>query len=280
MKHKILFAAIFVLAVIAKVHAAVPDLQFSPEASLATVVEVMPGNLYQIPWLGEVHAKRMEKPIEDNTMPSTREVFERWCKAKGANILQPRRNNCVPLNGGYLGCAVGELLRFGESDIKVGLRQLAKNNNSAFQSGWRNASWIISNNVVGAILFNSKEKSIVGELQRCVRSDNSIVAAMIYASIDSSDYLLFLTDERLSEISGIGKQSKIEMLEKAAEKKRAQLDALKPGDTVILKEDIASRGMVIEMPPPLAQIQWKTRFESGIKVEWVRIDELDIPPNR
>jgi len=269
----------------ANADSSIPEVQFSQDSPLPAVVESMPGSNVEVPWLEGVIVRQVSGPVDDKSMSNSREVFERWCKVKGASIVQPRQHNCAPLSGGYLGCAVGELLRFSRTDIEAGLVQLAKKNNSSLTAGWQHGSWIISNNLIGTLFFKSMEKSVVGELQRCVRADGSIVAAMIYASIDKNDDFLFLTDDRFMSISAIGKEWNQEMAERkrlADEQKvaakKAAIEALKPGDTVVRKRESWKRGMVVEVKSPLVQVQWKDDYSGKTSIEWVKLDDLDFPP--
>lgn len=270
------------ISALADTTSAVPT--FTQQTPISALIEAIPGDTIEIPWLTGVVVRRHAVNIEDNTMANIRSMFANWCTAQSASILQPREHNCALLPRGYLGCAKGELLWGSSKDIAVGLAQKAKSNNVAFQIGWPNASSLISDNLLGNILFNKKEKSIVGELQRCIKNDNQIVAAMIFASIDRNNDLLIMNNEGFSAISTIGKEQNLALAESkrlAEEQKNAArksaLEAMKPGDSVVSKQATWKKGMVIEMKPPLAQVQWEGQYSNGAITEWVKIVDLDLP---
>lgn len=121
--------------------------------------------------------------------------------------------------------------------------------------------------------------SIVGGLQRCMADRARLIGAMAFVSINGHNDLLFLDEREFGTISRRG----IELSRLAAEKKKdgiaqkkaedaAKVAMLAPGEYVVHLQK-GMRGMIVEMKPPLAQIQWERGY--GIKsVEWSRLDEL------
>lgn len=256
---------------------------FSDTSTLATLLERIPGTPAPTSWLPDAilyryDATRFDK---DKTMLEVHRVFGQWCKAKSGRIFQPRENNCTFLKNGF-GCAVGELQYPGlGSDFERGLKGAAGTSGDTVQVGWPRAAWVISDNALFNIFVNkgANQISIVGGLQRCMADRNKLVSAMAFVSIDGNNDLLFL-DERGYDL--IAKRG-AELSKQAADKKKeeivqkklqetARVAALGAGDFVInLKNGL--RGMVVEMKPPLAQIQWDKGYGSK-SVEWSRLEEL------
>lgn len=253
---------------------------FSPESTLSSLLERIPGNPVAIPWLPDATLYRYDAARfdKDKSMADAHRLFGQWCKAKFGRIFQPRENNCTFLKNS-LGCAIGELQYPGlGSNFERGFKDAA---GDSAQVGWPKASWLISENVLFNIFANkgANQVSIVGGLQRCMVERNKLLSAMAFVSIDGNNDLLFLDELGYDAIAKRG----AELSKQAADKKKeesslkkaqetARVAALNVGDYVIhLRNGL--RGMILEMKPPLAQIQWDKGY--GAKsVEWNRLDEL------
>ncbi len=263
---------------------------FSEASTLSALIERIPGASVTIPWLPEtiVHRYDSTRFDADKSMVDVHHLYGQWCKAKSGKILQPRDHNCTFLKSS-LGCAVGELQYPGlNSDFERGFKDAASASGTRVQTGWEGAAWLLSRNVVMNLLFNSKgpqQAAIVGGLQRCIDERNALVTAMAFVSIDGNHDLLFLDERgyeaiarRGAELSKLAAEKK---KEEAAQKKAqdvAKVAALGAGDIVIHLKD-RRRGMVVEMKPPLAQIQWDRGY--GTKtVEWNRLEELQPEKSR
>lgn len=279
-----LFAAVGLLAMACamadETQNAIP---FSPESSLSTLLARIPGGPVAVPWLPKVTVVRYDESLfdKDKTIPAVRDLYEQWCKARLGRILQPRDGNCTFLRNG-LGCAVGELQQPGlGTDFERGLKDAAAGSGDVAQVLWPTASWLISENVLFNIFANkgANQISIVGGLQRCMADRTRLVGAMAFVSINGNNDLLFLDEREFGMISRRG----IELSRLAAEKKKdeiaqkkaedaAKVAVLAPGEYVLHIQK-GQRGMIIEMKPPLAQIQWDRGYGSK-SVEWNRLDEL------
>ena len=256
---------------------------FSDASTLATLLERIPGTSAPTSWLPDATLYRYDAARfdQDKTMVEVHRVFGQWCKAKSGRILQPRENNCTFLKNGF-GCAVGELQYPGlGSDFERGLKDAAGASGDTVQVGWPRAAWVISDNALFNIFVNKgvNQISIVGGLQRCMADRNKLVSAMAFVSIDGNNDLLFL-DERGYDLiakrgAELSKQAANKKKEEAVQKKlkeTARVAELGAGDFVInLKNGL--RGTVVEMKPPLAQIQWDKGYGSK-SVEWNRLEEL------
>lgn len=256
---------------------------FSPESTLSTLLEQIPGSQVTVPWLPDATLiryddKRFDK---DKAMPTVRAVFEQWCKAKAGKILQPRDGNCTFLRNG-LACAVGELQQPGlGTNFERGMKDAAAGSGNSIEVTWPKASWLISENVFFNIFANkgANQVSIVGGLQRCMVERNRLLRVMAFVSIDGNNDLLFLDEQGYDAIAKRGaelsKQAADKKKEEASQKKAqdtARVAALNIGDYVIhLRNGL--RGMILEMKPPLAQIQWDKGYGAR-SVEWNRFDEL------
>ncbi|TXI77979.1 MAG: hypothetical protein E6Q42_04040 [Dechloromonas sp.] len=256
---------------------------FSETSTLATLLERIPGTLGTVSWLPDVTLHRYDAARfdKDKSMVDVHRLFGQWCKAKSGRIFQPRENNCTFLKNG-LGCAVGELQYPGlGSDFERGLKDAAGPAGETVQVGWPRAAWLISENVLFNIFANkgANQVSIVGGLQRCVADRNKLVNAMAFVSIDGNNDLLFFDDHGYAAIAKRGAELSKQVADKKKEEaaqKRAQetasVAALNAGDYVIHLKN-GQRGMIVEMKPPLAQIQWDKGY--GAKaVEWNRLEEL------
>lgn len=250
--------------------------------SISAFQDSLPGRPIFLSWLPGIKVIRMkEESFElSKAMPAIREQYEQWCKSRNGKIFQPRTNNCVSLQSG-LGCAVGELQYPGlKTDFELGLISARENSNDGVQVNWPKASWLISKNDFFNLFINksgTKQFSIVGGLQRCVGEQSTLLNAMAFVSINGNNDLVFLEPNEYESWVGRGKAFKIAKLEKEeaeAKDKRAQeieaVAALSPGKYVTHIRT-GWRGLIIEMRPPLAQIQWDKGTKS---LEWNRLDEL------
>lgn len=256
---------------------------FSAESTLSSLLERIPSSPLTVSWLPEATVVRYDDSRFDKekSMPAVRELYEQWCKAKLGKIYQPRDGNCTFLRNG-LGCAVGELQQPGlGTDFERGVKDAAAGSGDTIQVTWPKASWLASSNALFNIFVNNgaNQISIVGGLQRCMDERKKLICAMAFVSINDSNNLVFLEEagyeglsKRGSELSKAATEKK---KEEAAQKKAlvvAKTASLNPGEYVIRVQN-GQRGMVIEMKPPLAQIQWDKGY--GVKsVEWNRLDEL------
>lgn len=253
---------------------------FSETSAITNLLERVPGSPVAIPWLPDATLYRYEAARfdKDKSMVEVHRLFGQWCKAKSGRIFQPRENNCTFLKNS-LGCAVGELQYPGlGSDFERGFKDAA---GDSAQVGWPKASWLISENVLFNIFANkgANQVSIVGGLQRCMADRNKLITAMAFVSIDGNNDLLFLNEPGYGAIAKRGaelsKQAADKKKEEAAQKKAqetARVAALNMGDYVIHQKN-GLRGMVVEMKPPLVQIQWDKGYGAR-SVEWNRLDEL------
>lgn len=253
---------------------------FSPESTLSSLLERIPGNPVAIPWLPDATLYRYDAARfdKDKSMADVHRLFGQWCKAKSGRIFQPRENNCTFLKNS-LGCAVGELQYPGlGSNFERGFKDTA---GDSAQVGWPKASWLISENVLFNIFANkgANQVSIVGGLQRCMVERNKLLSAMAFISIDGNHDLLFLDEPGYDAIAKRGaelsKQAADKKKEESAQRKAqetARVAALSTGDYVIHQKN-GLRGMILEMKPPLAQIQWDKGYGTR-SVEWNRLDEL------
>ena len=254
---------------------------FEPSAPLDSFMHALPGESTMPEWLPGATLFRMsrEQFSKDTSMPRTREIFDKWCQAQNARIVQPQRDNCRPLRKG-LGCAVGELEYNGSrSPLELGLKDLAKKQDIALRIGWLDASGVVSNNTLKNFLTRTgfDEISIVGGLQRCVR-DNRLLSAMVFVSIGESMNLLLMPEDTYRNVMGIGAAIQTadgERQRAENDRKQAEFsDSLKAGDTVRQKVSLL-QGMIIEVRIPLVLVQWTSRTTYGPKVtEWVKLDEL------
>ena len=283
MKRQILAATGLLAMACAMADETQKSIPFSPESSLSTLLERIPGEPIAVSWLPNMSVVRYDESQFDQgkTMPAIRDLYEKWCKAKLGRILQPRERNCTFLRNG-LGCAVGELQQPGlGTDFERGLKDAANESGDVVQVLWPTASWLISENTMFNIFANkgANQISIVGGLQRCMADRARLIGAMAFVSINGHNDLLFLDEREFGTISRRG----IELSRLAAEKKKdgiaqkkaedaAKVAMLAPGEYVVHLQK-GMRGMIVEMKPPLAQIQWERGY--GIKsVEWSRLDEL------
>lgn len=256
---------------------------FSAESTLSSLLEKIPSSPVAVSWLPEATVVRYDDSRFDKekSMPAVRELYEQWCKAKLGKIYQPREGNCTFLRNG-LGCAVGELQQPGlGTDFERGVKDAATGSGDTVQVTWPKASWLVSSNALFNIFLNkgANQISIVGGLQRCMDERDKLITAMAFASINDSNNLIFLDEARYEGLSKRGaelsKAAAEKKKEEAAQKKAlvvAKTASLSPGEYVIRIQN-GQRGMVIEMKPPLAQIQWDKGY--GVKsVEWNRLEEL------
>lgn len=253
---------------------------FSEVSTLASLLERIPGTQVSTAWLPDATLYRYDAARfdKDKSMADVHRLFGQWCKAKSGRIFQPRENNCTFLKNG-LGCAVGELQYPGlGSNFERGFKDAA---GDSAQVGWPKASWLISENVLFNIFANkgANQVSIVGGLQRCMADRNKLVSAMAFVSIDGNNDLLFLDEPGYDAIAKRGaelsKQAADKKKEESAQKKAqesARVAALNIGDYVIHQKN-GLRGMILEMKPPLGQIQWDKGYGTR-SVEWNRLDEL------
>lgn len=255
---------------------------FPSDPPIASLIAKIPGEPIEVRWLPGVKVIRYdESRLElDKTMPAVRAAYDQWCKAKSARILQPRNGNCAPTRKGF-GCAVGELQYSGMgSDFERGLFDAARGSGDKVSVMWPKASWLISKNVLFNVFVNkgADEVAVVGGLQRCVTEQSQLLGAMAFVSINENNDLLFLNPGEYEAL----KQRGAELSKMAADKKRqeeqnqktqdaAAIAALTPGSRVLHARS-GWQGMVIEMKPPLALIQW-TKYGSK-STEWNRLDEL------
>lgn len=283
MKKKIL-AIVGLLAITAVwAEGAQDDASFSEASTLTNLLERIPGTPEPTSWLPDATLYRYDAARfdKDKSMLEVHGLFGQWCKAKSGRIFQPRENNCMFLKNA-LGCAVGELQYPGlGSDFERGFKDSAGASGDTVQVGWPKATWLISKNMLFNIFANkgANEVSIVGGLQRCMVDRNRLVRAMAFVSIDGNNDLLFLDERGYDAIAKRGaellKLAADKRKEEAAQKKiqeTSSVAALSAGDYVInLKNGL--RGMIVEMKPPLAQIQWDQGYGSK-SIEWNRLEEL------
>lgn len=284
MKKKVLAVVGLLALTIASAQDATRDAASISDAStLTTILEQIPGEPIPISWLADAVVYRYDvaRFDKDKSMLDVHRIFDQWCKARSGAIVQPRENNCALLRNG-LGCAVGELQYPGlGNDFERGLKDAAGTSGDAVQVGWPRATWVISNNALFNIFVNkgTNQISIVGGLQRCVIDRNKLVSAMAFISINGKNDLLFMDEHGYDAIAKRGaelsKQAADNKKEEVAQKKMheaARVVALGAGDYVInLKNGL--RGMIVEMKPPLAQIQWDKGYGSK-SVEWNRLEDL------
>lgn len=278
-----LFLAIFCAVVSSKGLAEEqPAISFPANPLLSALLEKIPGTPVSVPWLAGTQVIRYDDTRLDmeKTMPSIRDSYEQWCKAKAGKIVQPRNNNCAMLRKG-LGCAVGELQQSGlGTDFERGLKNAAIGSGDKVEVAWPKASWVISNNALFNIFLNqgANQISIVGGLQRCVRDRDALIGAMAFVSINDNNDLLFLLPGDYDALAGRGKELNKALAEKQQDEARqkkaqetAKIASLTPGSYVIHAKT-GWRGMVIEMKPPLAQIQWDKFGDKTL--EWNRLEDL------
>jgi len=120
--------------------------------------------------------------------------------------------------------------------------------------------------------------SIVGGLQRCVGGQGALLGAMAFVSINDNNDLLFLEPADYDMLARRGAELNKALAEKQQDEVRqkkaqetARIAALSPGNFVV-HATAGWRGMIIEMKPPLAQIQWD-KFGNKT-LEWNRLEEL------
>jgi hypothetical protein len=279
--------AIAIATILVAINACAEDSQnakpFSAESTLSSLLERIPSSPVVVSWLPEATVVRYDDSRFDKekSMPAVRDIFEQWCKAKFGKIYQPRDGNCTFLRNG-LGCAIGELQQPGlGTNFERGVKDAADRSGDTVQVNWPKASWLVSENALFNIFLNkgANQVSIVGGLQRCMDERNKLITAMAFASINDSNNLIFLDEAGYEGLSKRG----AELSKAAAEKKKeeaaqqkalavAKMASLNPGEYVIRVQN-GQRGMVIEMKPPLAQIQWDKGY--GVKsVEWNSLEEL------
>lgn len=283
MKRKVLAIASLLVVINACAEESQNAKPFLAESTLSNLLEKIPSSPMVVSWLPEATVVRYNDSRFDKekSMPAVRELYEQWCKAKLGKIYQPRNGNCTFLRNG-LGCAVGELQQIGlGTDFERGIKDAATGSGDTVQVTWPKASWLISSNALFNIFLNkgTNQLSIVGGLQRCMDERNKLLNAMAFVSINDSNNLVFLDEAGYEGLSKRG----AELSKAAAEKKKeeaaqqkalavAKTASLNPGEYVVHLRN-GQRGMVVEMKPPLAQIQWDKGY--GAKsVEWSRLDEL------
>ena len=154
---------------------------------------------------------------------------------------------------------------------ELGLKDAANESGDVVQVLWPTASWLISENTIFNIFANkgANQISIVGGLQRCVVERTRLIGAMAFVSINGHNDLLFLDEREFGTISRRGIElSRLAVVKKKDEitqKKEAdaaKVAVLEPGEYVVHVQK-GLRGMVVEMKPPLAQIQWDRVRISG-----------------
>lgn len=258
---------------------------FSETSAITNLLERIPGSPAAIPWLPDATLYRYDTARfdKDKSMVDVHRLFGQWCKAKSGRIFQPRENNCTFLKNG-LGCAIGELQYPGlGSDFERGIKDAAAGSGDTIEVTWPKTSWLISENVLFNIFANkgANQISIVGGLQRCIADRNTLLGAMAFVSINGNNDLLFLDGTGYDALAKRGAELSKQALDKkkdaAAQKKvqdTARVAALNIGDYVIHPKN-GWRGMILEMRPPLAQIQWEKGHGSR-SVEWNRLDELGL----
>ena len=255
---------------------------FLADPPLSALLEKIPGAPVSVPWLPGAQVIRYDESQLDieKSMPSTRDAYEQWCKAKAGKIVQPRNNNCALLRKG-LGCAVGELQQPGlGTDFERGVKSAATGSGDKVDVAWPKASWVISNNALFNIFLNqgANQISIVGGLQRCVGDRGALIGAMAFVSINGNNDLLFLEAADYDTLVRRGAELNKALAEKQQDEARqkkaqetAKIATLTSGSYVIHSKS-GWRGMVIEMKPPLAQIQWDKFGEKTL--EWNRLEDL------
>ena len=106
-----------------------------------------------------------------------------------------------------------------------------------------------------------------------------MIGAMAFVSINGNNDLLFLDEREFGTISRRGialsrlavEKRKDQTAQKKAEDV-AKVALLAPGEYVVHIQK-GQRGIVVEIKPPLAQVQWDRGY--GTKaVEWSRLEEL------
>ena len=255
---------------------------FQPDSPLSALLESIPGVSVTVAWLPDTQVIRYEESQLDfeKTLPALRERYAQWCKARSGKIVQPRENNCAMLRSGF-GCAVGELQQPGlGTNFERGLKNLAAGSGDKVEIGWPKASWVISRKMLFNIFLNqgAKEISIVGGLQRCVAQQDAPIGALAFASINGNNDLLFFEPvaydrliQRGSELNRIAAEKRQAAEQQKKDQELAKLAALTPG-TVVRHVIGGWRGIIIEMKPPMAQVQWD---RLGTKtLEWNRLEDL------
>lgn len=246
------------------------------------------GTVSTVPWLPGATVTRFEDAdfgTEDTPMAVIRREFEAQCKTSGGKIHQPRQHNCWPMRS-TMGCAVGELQINGlGSEFELGLKDAARASGDRVQVMWEGADITVSKKLLYNIFFNKggREIAIVGGLQRCQDADGKLLKALAFASINGNKDVITMTPEAYANIVARGAQ----FVKARAEAKQAQTAAkeaseaaaqaswaasLKTGD-VVRHAKTRDKGMVIEIKPPLAQIQWDERY-GGKRLEWTKTEEL------
>ena len=256
---------------------------FSPESTLVTLLERIPASPVAVPWLPNATVVRYDesKFDKDKTMSAVRDVYEQWCKARSGRIYQPREGNCTFLRSG-MGCDVGELQQPGlGTDFERAIKDAAAGSGDTVQVIWPKASWLVSKNTFFNIFANKgpNQISIVGGLQRCIHEQGKLLGAMAFVSINGGNDLFFF-DEREYEVlsrhgAALSKAAADKKKEEVAQQKAlatAKLASLGPGDYVTHVQK-GLRGMIVEMKPPLAQIQWDKGYGAKF-VEWNNLEEL------
>lgn len=263
---------------------------FTETSSITMLLERIPGAPVSVSWAPDqtFHRYDAARFDKEKSMADVHQLYGEWCKAKSGKIYQPRDNNCTLLRSS-LGCAVGELQYPGlNSDFERGLKDAASTSGVPVQIGWEGASWLLSRNVLMNLLFSNKgpnQVAIVGGLQRCMDERRNLISAMAFVSIDGNYDLLFLDERGYDVIARRGAElSKLaadRKKEEAAQKKAqdtARVAALNAGDYVTHLKN-GQRGMIVEMKPPLAQIQWDKGYGTKV-IEWNRLEELQPVKNR
>ena len=259
-----------------------PTISFPADPPLSALLEKIPGTPVSVPWLAGTQVIRYDDTRLDmeKTMPLVRDSYEQWCKAQSGKIVQPRNNNCALLRKG-LGCAVGELQQPGlGTDFERGLKSAAIGSGDKVEVAWPKASWVISNNALFNIFLNqgANQISFVGGLQRCVGDRGALIGAMAFVSINDHNDLLFLEPGEYDTLARRGAELNKALVERQQDEARqrkaqetAKIASLTPGSYVIHAKT-GWRGMVIEMKPPLAQIQWDKFGDKAL--EWNRLEDL------
>lgn len=220
---------------------------FSAESTLSSMLEKIPSSPVVVSWLPEATVVRYDDSRfdKDKTMPSVRELYEQWCKAKLGKIYQPRNGNCTFLRNG-LGCAIGELQQRGlGTDFERGIKDAATGSGDTVQVIWPKASWLVSSNALFNIFLNkgANQISIVGGLQRCMDERNKLLNAMAFVSINDGNNLVFLDEAGYEGLSKRGAE-----LSKAEVEKKKEEAALQKALAVAKTASLRFNGIRVMVP--------------------------------
>lgn len=220
-------------------------------------------------WVPGATAHRYDGEIQTDTMSRVRTRFFEWCLAQGSGQktrILAKENSCIMAPGGEMHCPLGMWVRpNGSTDIEIGLKASSANAGGKVEFGWPKAPYLVPQSVIGSLLGNSKERTVIGDIHRCIDASKQDIFAMLFYAVDGVNHLMLIPKASLDIIIAGGTTTRAE-----------EVASLKPGDAISSKADRTRRGMIIEIKGVLAQVQWNDIYGRAKETSWVRMTDIDL----